>query len=163
MGNTHKRYAPEYRQRMVELVRADATPKSSPASSRPPRSRFATGWLRPTATRAGAAMDLPPRSARSLAGCGARIASWAKRARSCQKPRPGSRRRPARGRHRVPIRECESGQLWDRACELPQLRFFPPSLSMTIGFVSEAIEVNDLWRIDGIILYQQQRLTRATG
>jgi len=37
-------YTPEFRRRMVELVRA--SPKSSPRSSSRLRSRFATGWCK---------------------------------------------------------------------------------------------------------------------
>ena len=56
MGNTHKRYAPEYRRQMVELARAGVTRPNWRASSRPPRNRSATGWRRPTATRDAAMM-----------------------------------------------------------------------------------------------------------
>jgi len=61
-----------------------------------------------------------------LGRLGARIASCAKSARSWPKPRPGSPPRPARCRHGVPIRECESGQLWDRDA-VPGYWASPPS------------------------------------
>ena len=55
MGNTHKRYAREYRQRMVELVRAGRNAEELAREFQTPRNRFATGWRRQTVMRVDAA------------------------------------------------------------------------------------------------------------
>jgi len=52
MPKSHARYAPEYRCRMVELVRAGRSPDDLAKEFEPTPSRFATGWRRQSAMRA---------------------------------------------------------------------------------------------------------------
>ena len=57
MPKSRPPYPPDFRQRIIELVRKGRRPKSWPASSSPPPRRFAIGSARPIAMTADARMD----------------------------------------------------------------------------------------------------------
>ena len=52
MPKSHAGYAPEYRRRMVELVRAGRNPDDLAKEFGRPPSRFVTGWRRRSTMRA---------------------------------------------------------------------------------------------------------------
>src|SRR5882757_5668780 len=113
MPKSHARYAPEYRRRMVELVRTGRSPDDL-AKEFEPTAQSIRNWVAQAERDAGRRLDgLTSEERQELAGCGARTECCAKNARYYQKPRPGSRRRPVRCRHGVRIRERESGHLQD--------------------------------------------------
>ena len=66
MPKSHPPYPPEFRRRMVELVRAGRKPEALPRSLSPRHSRSTTGLPRPTVTRGGAATDLTTEERREL-------------------------------------------------------------------------------------------------
>ena len=114
MPRTHPPYAPEYRRRIIELARAGRTiaqlAREFEASANAIRK-----WVKQAGLDEGLRSDgLTTASAKNSTGCGARTGCCVKSARYCQKPRPGSLRRPARCRHGVRIRERESGHV--RGC-----------------------------------------------
>ena len=58
-------YPPEFRRQMVELVRSERTPEELCESLCRPRSPSPTGFVRPSATPASAAMVRPAPSAKN--------------------------------------------------------------------------------------------------
>jgi len=110
---SHARYAPEYRRRMVEMVRARRSPDDL-AKEFEPTAQSIRNWVAQAAPDAGRCLDgLTSEERRSLPGCDVRTGCCAKSARYYQKPGPRSRRRPVRCRHGVRIRERESDHAQD--------------------------------------------------
>ena len=97
------------------------------ASSNPQPTRSANGSSRQRSMRVCAATALAPASARNSTGLGARTASCAKSARSYQKPRPGSLRRPPRRRRGVRVRRSQPGRASD-SYHVPRARRLPERL-----------------------------------
>jgi transposase len=75
MSKHHQAYPPEFRQQMVDLVRAGRTPEELAREFEPSAQAIRNWVARPIATRVGALTARPRRSARSLRGCVGRTAS----------------------------------------------------------------------------------------
>jgi len=112
---THPPYRTEYRRRIIELARS-GRPIAQLAREFEASANAIRKWVKQTGLDEGLRSDglTTAERPRSSTGCGVRTGCCVKSARYCQKPRPGSRRRPARCRHGVPIRERESGHV--RGC-----------------------------------------------
>ncbi len=82
MPKSRPPYPPEFRQRIIELVRKGRTPESLAEQFDRPLRPSVTGWPRPTATPGSGRMASRPTSARSSAGCGGRTRPSAKNERS---------------------------------------------------------------------------------
>jgi hypothetical protein len=93
MSRTHPPYAPEYRRRIIELARS-----GRPIAQLAREFEASANAIRQRVKQAGLDEGL--------------------RSDGLTTPRPGSRRRPARCRHGVPIRERESGHV-DSCHEVP--------------------------------------------
>ena len=114
MRQTHPPYPPEYRRRIIELARAGRSVNELAREFEPSASAIRY-WLKQAGLDEGLRSDgLTTDERAELNRCAVRTACYAKSARSWQKRLPGSRRRPARCRHGVPIREREPGHL--RSC-----------------------------------------------
>jgi transposase-like protein len=89
-------YPPEFRQRIIELVRKGRTPESLPEQFKP-SGQTIRNWLAQADRDTGSGrMASRPTSGRSSAGCGGRTRPSAKSGRSQKtEPRPGLPRRPA--------------------------------------------------------------------
>ena len=114
MPKSHARYASEYRRRMVELVRAGRSPDEL-AKEFEPTAQSIRNWVAQAERDAGRRLDgLTSEERQELTRLRRENRVLREeRARYCQKPRPGSRRRPVRCRHGVRIRERESGHVQD--------------------------------------------------
>jgi transposase len=82
MPKSRPPYPPEFRQRIIELVRKGRTPESLAEQFEPTAQTIRTGWPRPTAMPDSARMAWRPTSARSSAGSGGRTRPSAKNGRS---------------------------------------------------------------------------------
>lgn len=111
MPSTHLRYPPEYRQQIVELVRAGRSPEEL-AREFEATAQTIRNWIKQADLDDGCRHDgLTAPSARNLPGYGERTSNFALSAKSWQKPPPGSHGRPARSRPGLRVREGESGQV----------------------------------------------------
>ena len=114
MPETHPPYPPEYRRRIVELARAGRSVNELAREFEPSASAIRY-WLKQAGLDEGLRSDgLTTDERAELNRLRRENRVLREEARSWQKPRPGSRRRPARCRHGVPIRERESGHLRGR-------------------------------------------------
>src|SRR5208282_1380938 len=115
MGNTHKRYAPEYRQRMVELVRAGRNAEDL-AREFQTTSQSIRNWVAQADRDEGRRSDGLTTEERQ------ELTRLRRENRILREEREILSKAAAwfatetgsLPRHGVPIRECESGQLWDR-------------------------------------------------
>jgi transposase len=82
MPKSRPPYPPEFRQRIVELVRKGRTPESLAEQFEPTAQTIRNWLLRPTATPGSGRMASRPTSARSSAGSGGRTRPSAKNGRS---------------------------------------------------------------------------------
>ena len=113
MPESHARYASEYQRRMVELVRAGRSPDELAKEFEPTAESICNSVVQ-AKRDAGRRLDgLTSAERQELTRLRRENRCCAKSARSCQKPRPGSRGRPVRCRHGVRIRERESGHVQD--------------------------------------------------
>jgi len=101
MPKTHPPYAPEYRRRTIELARTGARLRNYPVSSRLQPMRSDNVSSRPDSMKSTQRRADDGRVRRDSTGWGARTGCCVKNARYYQKPRSGSRRRPAQWRHGV--------------------------------------------------------------
>ena len=115
MPKSHRPYAPEFRQRIVELVRKGRTPEEL-AHQFEPSAQAIRNWVRQAALDAGERTDgLTTEERDELRRLRReKSASSAKSARSCQKPRPGLHGRPIRSRPRIRVRDGTPGRPSDR-------------------------------------------------
>ena len=125
MPPTHPRYPLEYRRRIIELARAGRKIEQL-AREFEPSANAIRKWIKQAALDEGLRSDgLSTSEREELNRLGARTASCAKSARSYQKPRPGSLRRPPRRRRGVRVRRSQPGRASDsyhvpRAGRLPR-------------------------------------------
>src|SRR6266851_3470831 len=112
MPRTHPPYAPEYRRRIIELARA-GRPIAQLAREFEASANAIRKWVKQAGLDEGLRRDGLTTAEREELNRLRRENRVLReeRARYYQKPRPGSRRRPARCRHGVPIRERESGHV----------------------------------------------------
>jgi transposase-like protein len=82
MPKSRPPYPPEFRQRIVELVRKGRTPESLAEQFEPTAQTIRNWLLRPIVTPGSARMASRPTSGRNSAGCGGRIRPSAKNGRS---------------------------------------------------------------------------------
>lgn len=109
MAKTNKRYAPEFRRRMVELVRAGRQPAELSREFGPTPWSISL-WVKQEARDVGQGDGgLTSEEPRSWLGCGGRTGSSRKNVRSSQKPWPGLQTRAQRNRSALRIREGEPG------------------------------------------------------
>ena len=118
-----KRYAPEFRQQMVELVRAGRKPaelsKEFGCSVWSIR-----GWVKQSDRDAGRGDGgLTSAEREELTKLKREVRSSSSRGKFCQKPRPGSHRRSRRTRSPLRIRESEPGQV-SGTTDVPTARSF---------------------------------------
>jgi transposase-like protein len=111
MPRTRPPYSPEFRQQMVELVRAGRKPGDL-AKEFGCTAQSIANWVAQEQRDSGERKDgLTALSARSLPDYAARTSSCGWNGKSCQKPRPGSPTRLAQHRRNLRVRERESGHL----------------------------------------------------
>ena len=113
MPQSH-RYPPEFRQQMVELVRAGRTPAELSREFEP-SSQTIRNWVRQAdRARGDAPTESPAPSETSCGACAGKTSACVRSGRFCQEPPAGSLGRPIRGRRGLRIRERLPGAVSHR-------------------------------------------------